>query len=294
MSFENVLYRNKQVKQFIDRIREKDVACSVRELCLIGIEVFQYRNPTMTHFSLNEIQRCLHNFVEESREIAFNKINKEHNEKTPEKRQMQRNHISSYPYFRKIDHKNHQSHGNFNRDKELDHNHAKRSHSRKSRRQEKQPTYYSTQSDSPDRSPSSESSDEGIEIRDPNLHPKAGRSKNNNGVYYYNRVPPSHSSNPADPENNRGPPIQVAPYYYLTDKDIGFVSGEKEPKRFVTTVDRLGGNNASNSNSKNATTPLKSCMQKVEVKIARGGVAVSFDPWSTDTKGPIRGVIFII
>jgi hypothetical protein len=69
MSFENVLYRNKQVKQFIDRIREKDVACSIRELCLIGIEVFQDRNPTMTHFSLNEIQRCLHNLVEESKKI---------------------------------------------------------------------------------------------------------------------------------------------------------------------------------------------------------------------------------
>jgi hypothetical protein len=44
----------------------------------------------------------------------------------------------------------------------------------------------------------------------------------------------------------------------------------------------------------NATTPLKSCMQNVEVKIARGGVAVSFDPWKSDTKRPIRGVIFII
>jgi hypothetical protein len=69
-------------------------------------------------------------------------------------------------------------------------------------------------------------------------------------VYYYNRVPPSHSNNPADPDNHHGPPIQVAPYYYLADQDLGFASGEKEPKRVVTTVGRLGGNNANDSISK--------------------------------------------
>lgn len=51
MSLENVLYRNKQIKRFIDQIRQKDVECAVRDLCLIGIEVFLERNPTMAHYS---------------------------------------------------------------------------------------------------------------------------------------------------------------------------------------------------------------------------------------------------
>lgn len=185
-----------------------------------------------------------------------------------------------------VGHNNQRSHGNFHKETEFEpkhHSNANRSHSRQSKTQAKQPAYYSTQSESPDGSASLRSSDEGIEVRNPNFHPKADRSKNKRG-YYYNRMPPSHSNVPGDPEDMNGPPIQVAPYYYYTDNDLSFVSGEKEPKRVVTTVDRPGGHNAKNTIANRvATSPLKSCIQNAEVKIARGGVAVSFDPWKSDS-----------
>jgi len=38
-----------------------------------------------------------------------------------------------------------------------------------------------------------------------------------------------------------------------------------------------------------ATSPLKSCIQNAEVKVARGGVAISFDPWKS-SKNPILKV----
>lgn len=144
------------------------------------------------------------------------------------------------------------------------------------------PNRYSTQSESPEDDPGSP-----IEIRhDPHPDSSTYKKKRKDGGYRYNRMPPSHSNVPADPDNLHGPPIQVAPYYYYTDKDLSFVSGEKEPKRVVTTVDRPSGHNANNAITKRvATSPLKSCIQNAEVKIARGGVAVSFDPWKSDSKG---------
>lgn len=98
-------------------------------------------------------------------------------------------------------------------------------------------------------------------------------------------MPPSHSQVPADPDHLHGPPIQAAPYYYYTDKDLSMLSGDNNERRVVTTLDRPSGHNAANTIVKRvATSPLKSCIQNAEVKIARGGVAVSFDPWKSDSK----------
>lgn len=109
------------------------------------------------------------------------------------------------------------------------------------------------------------------------------KNRNNNGNYYYNRMPPSHSKCPADPGDMHGPPIQVAPYYYYTDKDIGMMSGDKNARKVITTLDRPAEHSAASTVTKRvATSPLKSCIQNAEVKIARGGVAVSFDPWKSD------------
>ena len=80
-----------------------------------------------------------------------------------------------------------------------------------------------------------------------------------------------------------GPPPQVAPYFYYTDKDLELFNGEKDNRRVITTVSRQTDMFIGNSiNKRVATSPLKSCIQGAEVKIARGGVAVSFDPWKEE------------
>ena len=71
MSLEDVLFRNKRIRGFFENIRQKDFEEVIKDLWLIGIEVFQDRNPTLTHYSLKEIQRCLHNFVEESKNLLL-------------------------------------------------------------------------------------------------------------------------------------------------------------------------------------------------------------------------------
>lgn len=66
---EATLFRNNTIWQFIDKIKQTDIEIAIRDLWLLGIEVFRDRNPTLGHYSLKEIQRCLHNFVEESKSI---------------------------------------------------------------------------------------------------------------------------------------------------------------------------------------------------------------------------------
>jgi hypothetical protein len=113
---------------------------------------------------------------------------------------------------------------------------------------------------------------------------KGNKFVSKNGKYYYNRMPPSHSSIPANINDiSQGPPIQAAPYYYLNDTNLNFRSGGKNTN-VVTTLDRPSGDSAKKMITRVATSPLKSCIQNAEVKIARGGVAVSFDPWKSDKK----------
>ena len=64
---ESAIFRCKPIRAFLDKIRQKDIDIAVRDLWLLGIEVFKDRNPTLTHFSINEIQRWLHNYIEESK-----------------------------------------------------------------------------------------------------------------------------------------------------------------------------------------------------------------------------------
>lgn len=67
MSLEDFLFSNRKMRVFFDRIREKDVNSAIRDLCLLGMEVFMDRNPTLTHYSYKQIQRCLANYAEESK-----------------------------------------------------------------------------------------------------------------------------------------------------------------------------------------------------------------------------------
>lgn len=116
---------------------------------------------------------------------------------------------------------------------------------------------------------------------------KTGRERKKSENYYYSRIPPSHSTVPVHPDEMHGPPPQVAPYFYYTDKDLDMMSGDTDPRRVVTTIGRPAGHSANHTITKRvATSPLKSCIQNAEVKIARGGVAVSFDPWKSNKKEP--------
>lgn len=67
MSLENTLFSNKQIRQFMENMRQKDIDKAIRDLCLLGINLFKDRNPKLPHYSLQDIQRCLDNFIEESK-----------------------------------------------------------------------------------------------------------------------------------------------------------------------------------------------------------------------------------
>lgn len=118
------------------------------------------------------------------------------------------------------------------------------------------------------------------------MHDFRGSPKNENKkdeAYYYFRRPPTHSSVPVNPAEMHGPPPQVAPYFYYTDKDLEVLNGERDNRKVITTVSRQTDMFIGNSiNKRVATSPLKSWIQNAEVKIARGGVAVSFDPWNDE------------
>lgn len=83
-----------------------------------------------------------------------------------------------------------------------------------------------------------------------------------------------------------GPPPNAAPYFYMTDADLSIMHGE-DKRKVITTIERPNVDNVSLANTLNkrvSTSPLKSCIQGAEVKIARGGVAVSFEPWKSEGK----------
>lgn len=102
--------------------------------------------------------------------------------------------------------------------------------------------------------------------------------------YYYYRRPPAHSAIPIQPFDHHGPPPNVAPYYYYTDKDLEIVHG-KDDRKTITTLSRPTDQNMDSRVTKRvATSPLKSSIQNAEVKISRGGVAISFDPWKAQAK----------
>lgn len=67
MSLEDSLFRDKKIRSFMQPIREKEIENVLKTLCLLGVEVFTDRNPTLAHYSLKQIQRCLNNFMEESK-----------------------------------------------------------------------------------------------------------------------------------------------------------------------------------------------------------------------------------
>lgn len=109
-------------------------------------------------------------------------------------------------------------------------------------------------------------------------------NRNKKEAYYYYRRPPTHSAAPKHPEIDQGPPPHVAPYYYYTDKDLEIVHG-KDDRKTITTLSRPTNQDIQARVTKRvATSPLKSSIQNAEVKISRGGVAISFDPWKTDGK----------
>ena len=61
----------------------------------------------------------------------------------------------------------------------------------------------------------------------------------------------------------------------------------------VTTLDRSNKYDPEMPYKRGATSPLKSCIQNAEVKVSRGGVAISFDPWKSSKKKSHR-VIYSI
>lgn len=87
------------------------------------------------------------------------------------------------------------------------------------------------------------------------------------------------------PEDTSGPPVQVAPYYYYTDRDLQIMNAG-DPRDFAMTTLTKPAENKLNKTIMNrvATSPLKSCIQNAEVKVAKGGVSVAFDPWKSNKK----------
>lgn len=49
LAIEDLFYRNKQIREFMEKFREKDRANVMRDIALLGIEVFQDMNEGGVH-----------------------------------------------------------------------------------------------------------------------------------------------------------------------------------------------------------------------------------------------------
>ena len=173
-------------------------------------------------------------------------------------------------------------------------NHS-RSLSRKSRKHDKHKTVYSTQSESPQVSPNKDQSYQldhsqyyrcmspqypkppvPVEIYGPPVHEEVEIFEH--GVDPHG-VPPPEVLVPTEVVHEMSPPLPPPPMVTGIIERHG--SMEKE-KKIVTTLDRSMKYSPGKPYKARATSPLKSCIQNAEVKVARGGVAISFDPWKAD------------
>lgn len=153
----------------------------------------------------------------------------------------------------------------------------KSQHSRsRSRKSEKQNNVYSTQSDSPQGSQDDINKD---------------ASANLDNRAYYRCLSPSHDQvklahDPIfSPEFHSLNPILPHEVEGIIDcRTRSIETNPQNPKKVVTTLDRSMKYSPEMPYKRAATSPLKSCIQNAEVKVARGGVAISFDPWKSSKK----------
>eukprot|EP00345_Euplotes_harpa_P010701 CAMPEP_0168355076 /NCGR_PEP_ID=MMETSP0213-20121227/24305_1 /TAXON_ID=151035 /ORGANISM="Euplotes harpa, Strain FSP1.4" /LENGTH=473 /DNA_ID=CAMNT_0008367157 /DNA_START=26 /DNA_END=1447 /DNA_ORIENTATION=- len=253
----DTLFRNKQIRSFLDKIKKKDIEYAVRDFDCLESKFSKIEIPLFIITPLKEIQRSLHNFIEEK---------------------------SIRDYYRNVEEGQ-------SPDEDAQLVEPIKADTKRSKRKQKvtNPAIDSPQGIrdefSPKRIATNKSLAEQQLLPEDYQIAKGEIDRNKGEAYYYYRRPPSHSAVPVHPVDVHGPPPQVAPYFYYTDKDLEIIRGEKDNRKTITTVSRPTDDAVMDTITKRvSTSPLKSCIKNAEVKIARGGVAISFDPWKEESK----------
>lgn len=63
VSIEDLFYRNKKIREFMQKFREKDVGAVMRDIALLGIELFEEMNPESIHLSPDDVENTLATYV---------------------------------------------------------------------------------------------------------------------------------------------------------------------------------------------------------------------------------------
>ena len=59
---DDIFYRNKRIREFAQKFREKDISCVLRDIALLGIELFESMNPCLLHYLAIDVENTLANF----------------------------------------------------------------------------------------------------------------------------------------------------------------------------------------------------------------------------------------
>lgn len=63
ISIDDLFYRNRRIRDFMQRFREKEANVVMRDIALLGIELFETMNPKIVYYSAEDVENTLASFV---------------------------------------------------------------------------------------------------------------------------------------------------------------------------------------------------------------------------------------
>lgn len=63
VAIEDLFYRNKRIREFMQKFREKDRANVMRDIALLGIEIFEDMNEESVHVCPDDVENTLATYV---------------------------------------------------------------------------------------------------------------------------------------------------------------------------------------------------------------------------------------
>jgi hypothetical protein len=63
ISIDDLFYRNRKIRDFMQKFREKEANVVMRDITLLGIELFEAMNPKLIHYSAEDVENTLASFV---------------------------------------------------------------------------------------------------------------------------------------------------------------------------------------------------------------------------------------
>ncbi|CAI2361919.1 unnamed protein product [Moneuplotes crassus] len=276
---EDCIYRDKNIRTFLGPIREKEVNYIVRELCLLGIQVFKEKNQGITHYSLENVKKCRQEYVEECKTHTYYQRYAKNTIENEADGLLDAERSNAYGQDKFKENKNRHLHsqgdlynGGFDH---LNNSEYSRNYSQKSNRNHKSREVDSTQGES-------QEDGQGEVLQKEEIYYQRSRS---NSYEEKSNFPPNGRRNTSN-FNSLNPEF-TRDLNAVVDHRVRSSSKDRQAQ-VVTTLDRSMKYSSELPYKGGKTSPLKSCIQNAEVKVSRGGVAIAFDPWKQSKKKSVK------